>query len=112
MKRHDFNRVKKDEFLQRLYETHKNASPTELDLGDMAAGKMMVTRALQREGIVLTTQETADLMGEMVHVIKGGTSIAQRQVKEMLERQKRNKRAAAYINSNQASVKAMLERGK
>jgi len=112
MKRHDPNRVKKDEFLQVLHEIHKGASPTELDMGDMAAGKMMLTKALQQAGVVLSTKETADLMGEMVHVIKGGTSIAQRQVKEMLERQKRSQRAASYVNRHQASVKAMLERGK
>lgn len=112
MRRHDPFRTKKDEFLQQLHEIHKDASPTELDMGDMAAGKMMATKALQQQGVVLTTKETADLMGEMVHVIKGGTSIAQREVKEMLERQKRSKRAASYVRKHQASVKAMLERNK
>jgi hypothetical protein len=112
MRRHDPFRVNKDEFLEKLYKIHKDASPTELDMDDMAAGKMMATKALLQQGVVLTTKETADLMGEMVHVIKGGTSIAQRQVKEMLERQKRSKRAATYVRKNQASVKAMLERKK
>jgi len=112
MKKRDPFRVNKDEFLQKLHEIHKDASPTELDLGDMAAGKMMLTKALQQQGVVLSAGETADLMGEMVHVIKGGTSIAQRQVKEMLERQKNSKRAASYVRKHEVSVKAMLERKK
>ena len=106
----DPNRVKKDEFLHRLHQDHGSKDGvTPLDASEMAAANAYVQNAMAREGVDLTAKEVLDTVGDMVHVIGGDTSPAQRQIKEA---KARRESAARYERKRQANAKALLERPK
>lgn len=110
----DPNRVKKEEFLHKLHKTH-SSSPRklDLDLDEMAAAQMYSSKALAREGVTnMTVEERIDLINEMTHAIGATTNLAQQQMKEALEREKRSKLLGAHVRRKEAAMRAMLERKK
>ena len=107
-------RVKKEEFLHNLSKIHKgDRRKLDLDLGDMAAAHMLLSKNLEREGVSnMTVQERVELTGQMVDAVNGDTSIAQREAKIMLEKQKQGKIAQAAFNKKEMALRSMLERKK
>lgn len=107
-------RVKKEEFLHRLHQSHRgDKQGLDLDLGEMSAAHMLASRSMVREGIEkMSVEERLALVGEMTHAIGATTNLAQHQVKAMLEREKRSKVAAAHFRKQEMGIRSMLERKK
>ncbi|MHA2264526.1 MAG: hypothetical protein ACXAEN_19195 [Candidatus Thorarchaeota archaeon] len=103
-------REKKDEFLHKLHEMHKGHPVGNLDLGELAAGKMLLTEAMKREGVVLNIGESADLLGEMAHAVGGDTKAGGLQFAAQLEARKRNKSIGKYQERKMEEAREMLMR--
>lgn len=108
----DPNRVKKEEFLHKLYLDH-SAAPQQLnlDMDEMAAAHQYASKALSMQGVDhLSVEERIELINEMTHAIGASTELAQRQMRSMIQYQKNSKAGAAYFQKKEASMRAMLER--
>lgn len=109
----DRNRVQKDEFLHKLSEIHKGdeGGIGQLDLGDMAAGKMLLTGEMEKKGISLTVGETADMLGEMARAIGGKTELAGRQMAVKIHNRDIQRKAIADFQRNKMeAAREMLTR--
>jgi len=111
MKRDPY-RVEKEEFLHKLHTIHKDHPVGDLDLGDLAAGKMLATNAMGREGVQMTQGETIDMMGEMAHAVGGETKLGAQQLAARMDYERRKRKAGKYHKRQEALTKAMLSRGR
>ena len=110
--KHDPHRIQKDEFLHKLHTLHKGHPVGDLDLGDLAAGKMLVTSALGLEGVELSVGETIDVVGEMAHAVGGDTKLGAQELASKMDYEKRRRKAGALQRRQQKRTRAMLSRGK
>ena len=108
----DPHRVQKDEFLHKLHQSHKGHPVGDLDLGDLAAGRMLITNALGREGVELNVGETVDLMGEMAHAVGGDTKLGAQELASKMDYERRRRKAGRLHKRQEERVRAMLSRGK
>lgn len=111
MKRDPY-RVEKEEFLHKLHQMHKDHPVGPLDLEDLAAGKMLVTNAMGREGVEMNVGETINLVGEMAHAVGGETKLGAQELASRMDYERRQGKAAKLRRRQEGRVKAMLSRGR